>query len=657
MALKRLKSIENKMDKSEDLGKWYVEKIADYERKGYVRKLSAEEASKEGPRTWYLPHFVAYHPNKPGKPRLVFDAAARSHGVSLNDNLLQGPDFVSPLATILFKFRQRKYAVTADITEMFLQVRIREEDRASQRFLWRGSDRERSPDTYQLNVMFFGAASSPTTAQYIKNRNAKEFQVEKPEAYGPIVERHYVDDYLDSYDTWEEGCNVIESIIEVHRKGGFKICNWMGNCKEILQRVPVEQRASSTKDLSPNSELPAGKVLGLWWNPEEDEFTWKLTFNRVKPEVVNGSEVPTKRDVLKLVMSLFDPLGFLSLFTIKAKILLQEIWRSGIGWDDQIPQLLHEKWKNWLNELSGITEMKIPRCYSWKFSSTEKKQLHIFCDASEQAFSAVAYWRIESEDKIETAFVAAKTHVAPLKPMSIPRLELQAAVMAVRLAASIKEGHETVVQETCFWTDSRTVLCWLRADGKKYLQFVAHRVGEIQETTDPNQWKWVPTLENVADEATRDNKECEWGAESRWLNGPSFLKKSKEEWPKEKVIEILDDQEHLEMKKEYIGVCMSNPSVIEGEKFSSWTRLVRVTAWVFRFLTKSRKRVDSTGVELTPHEILSAEKWWWKRSQWESYPSEMTSLSQGKEIPKKGKKSIRKARYLDFLQCWTGKGF
>jgi hypothetical protein len=285
---------------------------------------------------------------------------------------------------------------------------------------------------------------------------------------------------------------------------------------------------------------------------EVEVSTWKLNFNRVSNEVITGQKNPTKREILGLVMSVYDPLGFLGCLTIKAKIVLQEIWRSGIGWDDEVTGPILEKWGSWIVELKNISLMKIPRCYSSSLKLDGNNRLHLFCDASEKAYCVDAYLRREESDIVDTAVIMLKTHVSPLKATSIPRLELQAAVLATRLADSVVQNHDINFNEIHFWSDSKTVLLLIRSDGKKFQQFVAHRVGEIQESTNVNQWHWVPTKENVADEATRDCTKCDLTPSSRWLNGPSFLRLEKEKWPKEyfkKSSEV--KTEELKMKKKF----------------------------------------------------------------------------------------------------------
>ena len=138
-------------------------------------------------KTWYLPHFGVTNSNKPGKFRLVFDAAAKAQGRSLNDFLLTGPDLLRPLTTVLSKFRQHEIAFSGDIKEMFHQVEIRNDDNSAQRFLWRERNRDCEPDIYCMKAMIFGASCSPFMAQYVKNKNAEEFENEFPETTKAII--------------------------------------------------------------------------------------------------------------------------------------------------------------------------------------------------------------------------------------------------------------------------------------------------------------------------------------------------------------------------------------------------------------------------------------------------------------------------------------
>lgn len=172
----------------------------------------------------------------------------------------------------------------------------------------------------------------------------------------------------------------------------------------------------------------------MWWNPHDDKFTFRTNFHKVNYEIIEGTKRPTKREVLKVIMSVFDPLGFLSNLMIQGKIILQDIWRSHIGWDDDVIDIINEKWKIWLRSVRKISEFSLPRQLTTFDRSRSTVQLHVFGDASELAYATVLYLRWQCNDKIKVSFVTAKTRVSPLKPTSIPRLELQAALIGARLS-------------------------------------------------------------------------------------------------------------------------------------------------------------------------------------------------------------------------------
>ncbi|OXA41945.1 Gag-Pro-Pol polyprotein [Folsomia candida] len=405
MAMSRLRTMERKMDREPEFAKQYESKITEYQEKGFARKLSKEEASVETGKTFYLPHFMAFNPKKPNKFRFVFDAAAGVQGKSLNDFLLRGPDKLSSLPGILLKFRRYPVAITADIQDMFHRVRVKHEDAQAQRFLWRGRDRDRDPDVYEMGVLIFGATCSPTCAQEAKNRNALEYRQQYPSACEAIVDKHYVDDLLDSVTTVEEAVKLFHEVREVHSKGGFNLCNWLSNSREVMQEIPEELRAKSVKSLDFSSGQHVERVLGLFWRHDEDSFTFSLTYLKAQSDVLKGGRLPSKTEVLSLVMSLYDPLGFLSILTIRAKMIIQKCWTSETGWDDVIPEETREFWRKWLEELQNIANFKLPRCLSPNLSKSQDNQLHVFGDASEEAYGAVVYLRMTTPTGIEVSLI------------------------------------------------------------------------------------------------------------------------------------------------------------------------------------------------------------------------------------------------------------
>ncbi|GBP12681.1 hypothetical protein EVAR_10326_1 [Eumeta japonica] len=322
-------------------------------------------------------------------------------------------------------------------------------------------------------------------------------------------------------------------------------------------------------------------------------------------------------------MSIFDPLGLLCPVTIKGKILMQRIWRSGIGRDDVLLERDYARWVDYLDEVRKLSQLRIPRCYALR---TSKIELHVFGDASEHAYAAVAYWRaVRPDGTVHLALVAGKSRVAPNKVMSIPRLELQAALLACRLATNIQKEHGIAEERRVLWCDSKTVLRWIRSDPRAYKPFVAHHLAELDERSDRNEWRWVNSVDNPADDATRADCDLE-----RWLNGPTFLLRKEDAWPIDNDVideRVADD----EAKGESINVVCTTHSgdVMDVTRFSSWTRLVRTYARILYFIRRLRKQQRPFDAD----DVVNAETRLLRASQRRAFSDEMRAAAVGAAIP------------------------
>ena len=256
-------------------------------------------------------------------------------------------------------------------------------------------------------------------------------------------------------------------------------------------------------------------------------------------------------------MSVFDPLEALSPFIVKAKMLLQEIWCSGIGWNAPLKDEQFNKWLTWLESLQKIGECKLPRCFLRIDNEIANVQLHIFCDASLKAYAAVAYLRIELVNGlIQVSFVIAKNRTAPIKPMTVPRLELNGTLLASRVGKIVGKELKLQVNRRFFWTDSTTVLHWIHSEPRNKQVFVANRLGEIGELTHPSKWAWVPTDMNPADDATRWSTKPLQSAD-RWFTGPKFLREPIENWPRSKTLSIGEKAEIDDLESRRVAVCVN----------------------------------------------------------------------------------------------------
>ena len=304
---------------------------------------------------------------------------------------------------------------------------------------------------------------------------------------------------------------------------------------------------------------------------------------------------------------------------------MQEIWAAGIDWDDPLPTALLNRWHNWLVELQQFPSVEIPRCIRRPFP--KEKVLYMFSDASKDAYSACGYLVCHYESTSPTSIlIASKSRVAPMKYLSIPRLELMGAVISTRLANTILKS--ITVSHVVFWTDSTNVLYWVKNRSRKFKTFVVNRVGEIQETTDPEQWRHVPGHANPADLATRGISISGLAESKLWLEGPQFLLKSEKSWPKR---DLGTETSSVDMSEENkvltTQVTTVNESeVVTPENYSSFRRLIRVTAWIHRFSSncarKRRGEDRELNCSLVQLEIKQAERYWLKRTQAEGFRDE-----------------------------------
>jgi hypothetical protein len=427
MAKKRLESTENRLKRTPEAATEYNNIIQDYQKKGYIRKVEPDENKPD--HVWYLPHFPVVRPDKETtKTRIVFDASAKYHNVALNDVIYQGPKLQNDLSAVLLRFRRHPIALMSDVKEMYLQIGIAHPDRSMHRFLWRGLDTTMPPQTYEFNRLVFGVNSSPFQAQFVVRHHAEMHKAENPRGAEAMLKSTYMDDTMDSEETPEAALKLYSELIELWNSAGMCARKWLSNSQEVMRHIPQSTCAADV-DLD-RGELPTVKTLGLLWSPKSDEFLFRV----LQPSTIDAK---TKRAFLKKIAALFDPLGFLSPYTVRAKIIYQAMWTSGVEWDEPLPINLANKAQKWFDELSDLSCVKINRCIR-EDKKIDTITMHTFVDASQESYGAVVYMRYAYEDgSVSCRLVASKSRVAPLKAVSIPRLELMAAVVGLQVAEAV----------------------------------------------------------------------------------------------------------------------------------------------------------------------------------------------------------------------------
>ena len=323
-ALAQLKSLENRLGKDAGLRERYAQTIKDdFEKK----------SQKRSKWEWYLPHHPVLNPNKPGKVRRVLNGAALFHKQSLNSALMTRPDLLQNLLYVILKFRQHRYAVSADIEGMFLQVGVPDKDQTSLRFLWR-EDPTQKVVVHQYTRHTFGAKDSPTCANYALQRTADHICKEFPREAGSVRNNFYMDDYLESFATSEEATERCQDLVTLLKRGGFKLTKFVSKFNLPPSLPPLQDQSPGTPEVC---EL-SSHVLGLKWNQRSDTLVVSRGVNRSVTEPV------TQRLVLSRVASFFDPIGLVAPYTIEARLMLKDVWRlHGQQWDEALSEELTEK--------------------------------------------------------------------------------------------------------------------------------------------------------------------------------------------------------------------------------------------------------------------------------------------------------------------------
>ncbi|XP_042610577.1 uncharacterized protein LOC109111550 [Cyprinus carpio] len=583
--LPQLRSVERRLLKNPEQESAYQTEITKLKEAGYVAKLEPREEDSST-ESWYIPHHMVQHNNK---NRVVYNCSFQFEGHSLNEFLLPGPTLGSSLLAVLLRFREHSVAISSDIRGMFHQVRLLPGDMPLLRFLWRDLKPERPPDVYQWQVLPFGT-----------------------------TDHFYVDNCLHSLHSPQEARDLVDQLRALLATGGFELRQWASNCPSVITHLPAESR-SSTCDLwlSQGQQDVHESTLGLQWHCQSDTLRYKHR-SRCSSSV-------TMRQIYRVLASQYDPLGYLIPYTTRAKILVQRLWDKKRDWDDpQLPKELLASWHKWEKELSGLEEISLPRCYSQsqKDHSSCRYDIHVFCDALEQAYGSVAYLCIEhKESQVEVAFIAARSRVAPRKQQSIPRLELCAALNGAQLSQLLTTELTIPICSTTLWSDSTTVLTWLTSSSCRYKVFVGTRVAEIQEMTASAIWCYVKSSDNPADDITRGKPLGDLSRESRWSQGPAFLKLPLDCWPEQPRLSLEEPSCELRQSSFSGLVTTTAPSA----KLQHYVTLAECLNAYGQELHGAAYTSSADLQRDVQHAVL-------RQAQAESFPDELRLLKSGKPI-------------------------
>ena len=621
LARVRLQQLGKKLNRDPGLKDRYDSAIREMWDNAVIEQVPESEQYISGP-VFYMPHRpVVGDTAVTTKVRPVFDASAKSYnGISLNDCMEIGPCLLGNLTEILLRFRRWQFAITADIEKAFLQIGVCKEDRDVHRFLW---DADGDIKTMRFRRVPFGNCSSPFLLNATVQSHLASFPVSR--VVQELQENMYVDDFLSGADSIDECCSMVQESSDIMSKASMNLVKWGSNSPDVSRML---QRDFRDKFLDAESH----KVLGLTWLARDDCFSF------------HGVSLPedicvTKRVVLSYFSRLFDPLGFTAPFVLRAKCLFQELWSLGLGWDDEVPPEYQQEFFHWMDGIDVLKRWKIPRRYtSCPWSEIHHQELHGFGDASPKGYGACVYLVAHlGNGSSVSSLVMSKSKVAPLKKVTLPRLELLGSLLCARLIVFVRETLKLPndVKMTC-WTDSMISLSWIRSTPTRWKTFVANRVCEIQSLTCVDQWSHCHGAENPADLVTRGIHAEDLVRSTLWLHGPEFLVDG------EGPLGDLDASGDLEtqVSQETVDVTLASTSrscepVFPVERWSSLTKAIRVVAWVQRFVCNMRKTKEGRVVgDLTYDELQAAKHQLIQCVQEDQYATELAALRHGRSVPK-----------------------
>jgi len=576
--------------------KWYEAyslQIRELLIKGFCKRLSkAEEIQWKG-LVYYICHLAVLAPKSASTPiRIVFNSSQTCKGISLNSIQAKGPKIMNSLMEILIRWREYPGVVLGDISKMFYAIKLEETDQHLHRFIYQGPD-DKEPVTYVMTALSMGDVCSPCVAMQALYQTGERVETEHPEVGYVLKKSSYVDDL--AHSTLADPIEVARKVDRALGDHGFKVKEWLFRGEAMPRKTLQDEQPPEPE----NKKMLKGKdgqtsVLGINWNSLEDKIQYKAEINfskkirgfrsedDMKKESFNDKfpETLTKRMVLEQVGRIFDPLGLVGPHALRAKILLRQTWDMTEGWDSEMPTELYTKWKSWFASSFQLNDISFTRCTRPDNPMNEEPELIIFSDGSKEASGITCYarWKIGNEE-YESRLILGKNRIAPREVVSIPRMELNGAVIGVRAREVLTKACRYKFSAIYHLVDSETVLNQVNSVSRAFEVYEANRISEIRRICkgDMSLWYWLPGVKNIADANTRGKTPNELGPESEWQKGPEFMKKPFNEWPVKSVAQIrVTTKETMEISVLSAAIEAKKPdSIVCFQRVSKFETLVK----------------------------------------------------------------------------------
>lgn len=625
IALKQFIRLEQRLERDSDLRIKYNKFMREFIDLNHMRKAAVDERKVRG---YFMPHHPVIQ-----KFRVVFNASClTTNNKSFNDIQLTGSNLQEVLSDIMMNFRFHKYVLSADIKKMFRQILIHKEDLPMQKIFWR-FNKDDPLEEYVLLTVTYGMKASPFLAIRTMLQLAMDYEKEYPRAaYATRFER-YMDDYMTGCDSEEQLLELYHQLKQLVSQCQMDLDKWKTNSEMLVEEIN-DNTSKEEKPLELNDELTS--ILGVKWHPSSDCFSF------VVHEI--STKIITKRTITSTVARIYDPSGYLSPIIITARAFIQELWKSNVDWDDQLNEKIKERWIGFCEDLRAINYLKVPR---WLHTTKrENIELYGFADASEIGYGAAIYVRCAMEKGTNCNLLTSKTRVAPVKTVSIPRLELCACEMLAKLMKRIRIKCNLEHVSYHLFTDSKIALSWIANYPSNLKVFVANRVASIQRNSEIERWQHISSKDNPADIASRGIKPCDLLKNDLWWHGPTNLS-DKMLQSNVKVIK-LSDEEALEIRNElkpiFTGVIgVNNFKWLQKkglpliECYSSITKIERITAYVFQakeiFMRRANTANQSVG-RLTRENLMNARDYWIRFTQLQHFGKEFHQIEQNISVDK-----------------------
>lgn len=622
-AKNRYLSLERRLLSNPAVKEEYDKVFKEYLQLNYMHSVGTESEIGSSNDQYVIPHHAVLRQDKSTtKLRVVLNASNKtSSGKSLNDLLHTGPNLQNDLFQIILRFRLLPVAISADIRQMYLRVLMNENSTKYLRLLYR-FDCNDPITVFEMSRVAFGLCCST----YLAIRTVRQLALDERERFpaaAALAEKDlFMDDLATSCLSVSQGVEISNQLIELFAAGGFDLVKFSSNSPGVMSNIPASHRVSEAVEFSPDSYL---KILGLFWLPSEDVFTFSVD---IEPREC------TKRNILSTIARLWDLMGFIAPVTLLSKLIIKSLWEDNVGWDEIPPPNVVSLWQTIESELPLFQNIKLPRHVG--VDNNCVVTIVGFADASERAYGGVVYLHVylPNENRSIINIVCAKSKVAPSKTViTLARMELCANVVLARVMKVVIDSYSSRCQiaNVYAFTDSTVALAWIHSCPTRWQTFVANRISKIHNELNPRHFHHIRGKENPADCLSRGMTPSQLLKHPLWFNGPKFCQMPVSEWPVHKFDPTNLETEIPEVKVSVLATTANKLEIIPifyelASKVSSWSKLLRIIVYVLRFMKKLPRKFSVAHLDIAEDYIV-------KDLQTVHFADEIKCFEAGNKLP------------------------